>query len=203
MQSFRVAAIFLILVLVAALLRLPHLLRNTIMRIAVSALLAVAAGHLGWQAWAESFHYETDQCNPYVYAHTTQDIFRVVQRRQDFAKAHPAGFAMPIQVISRANLWPLPYYLRRFSGVRWWNGVSDQAANAPVILATPDMEAALARKFYDLPPPGLREMYMNMFRLLVELRPQVELRGYVAKSLWDNYRQLEENAPAGSGRDLP
>ena len=53
--------------------------------------------------------------------------------------------------------------------------------NAPVIVVTPEMEPALVRKLYDLPPPGERELYMSIFEEPVELRPQVELRGYAAR----------------------
>jgi uncharacterized protein (TIGR03663 family) len=182
---------------------LLHRLRAPIVRMAISALFVVATIHLGWEAWAENFKFETDQCNPCVYAHTTKDIFRIAQRVQDIAKAHPDGLAMPIQVISSANLWPLPYYLRQYSNIGWWTGVSATAPNAPVILATPDMEPALIRKLYELPPPGEREMYMNMFRARVELRPGVEMVGYVAKSLWDNYERLEESASAEPGGGIP
>jgi uncharacterized protein (TIGR03663 family) len=182
---------------------LLHMLRTPLVRTAISAFLIVATGHLGWQAWAENFKYETDQCNPYVYAHTSKDIFKIVQRLQDIAKAHPDGLAMPIQVISSTNLWPLPYYLRQYSNIGWWTGVSDTAPSAPLILATPDMEPALMQKLYELPPPGQREMYMNMFRERTELRPAVEMVGYVAKSLWDDYEQREESAPAGSGGGFP
>ena len=50
---------------------------------------------------------------------------RVRDRRalEGLARAHPDGPSMPIQVISRENLWPLPWYLRGFSSVAWWNGV--------------------------------------------------------------------------------
>jgi hypothetical protein len=54
-----------------------------------------------------------------------------------------------------------------------------------VILATPDMEPALLHRIYEVPPPGQREMYVNMFDRPVDLRPGLEIRGYVAKSLWD------------------
>ena len=126
-----------------------------------------------------------------MYAHTGKDVFVIAGRVEGIARAHPLGHSMPIQIISRENLWPLPWYLRRFSAVRWWNGVSPQAASAPLILASPDMEPALARKLYELPPPGQRELYMNIFDRPVELRPGVELHGYAAKTLWDDYLQLE------------
>jgi hypothetical protein len=106
-------------------------------------------------------------------------------------------------VISRANLWPLPWYLRDFSRVGWWNGVSDEAESAPVVLLTPDMEPALVRKLYELPPPGERELYVSLFDRPVELRPQVELRGYVAMRLWEDYRNLEATSPAPGGLSSP
>jgi hypothetical protein len=93
---------------------------------------------------------------------------------------------MPIQVVSRENLWPLPWYLRRFTHVGWWKDLSDDVPNAPVILVTPDMEPLLARKLYELPPPGQRELYMNIFDRPMDLRPRVEIRGYAAKTLWDS-----------------
>jgi predicted membrane-bound mannosyltransferase len=171
--------------------RLLRAFRSVWIRALVLACLSAATVHLGWQAWVGSFRYEADPRNPYVYAHTSTDVFVIAGRIGALARAHPLGTSMPIQIISRENIWPLPWYLRRFSEVRYWNGVSDEVPNAPVILATPDMEAALVRKFYELPPPGQREMYVSIFDTRMELRPQVELRGYAAKTLWDNYRRLE------------
>jgi hypothetical protein len=149
------------------------------------ALVGIAAVQLGLQARADSFRNAADPHNPWVYAHTGTDVFQIVNEVAALAAVHPDGRAMPIQVFSRENLWPLPWYLRRYSGVRWWNAVSDTAPLAPVILATPDMEPALLHRIYEVPPPGHREMYVNMFDRYVELRPSVEVRGYVAKSLWD------------------
>jgi hypothetical protein len=47
------------------------------------------------------------------------------------------------------------------------------------------MEPDLIRKLYEAPPPGERVLYMQMFPEYVELRPGVEVRGYVSKLLWD------------------
>ena len=154
------------------------------------ALVAIAAAQLGLQARAYSFQYASDPRNPWVYAHTGTDVFVIVKQVEALAAVHPAGRAMPIQIITRENLWPLPWYFRRYSGVRWWNGVSDAAPLAPVILATPEMEPALLHRIYEVPPPGQREMYVNMFDRYVELRPRVEVRGYAAKSLWDELPEL-------------
>ena len=153
---------------------------------AVFALLLLGSTQLAWQAHAASFSYAADPRNPWVYAHTGPDVFAITEQIAMLAKTNPA---LPIQIFTRENLWPLPWYLRRYSGVRWWNGVSDTAPSAPVILATPDMEPALLHKLYDMPPPGQREMYVNMFDRYIELRPRVEVRGYIAKSLWDDVQE--------------
>jgi uncharacterized protein (TIGR03663 family) len=167
----------------------------------VAALLVAGATHLGWQAWNGSFRFAADPRNPYVYAHTGTDVFAIVQRLERLAQAHPEGAAMPLQVISRENLWPLPWYLRRFTRVEWWNGVSEQAKTAPVVLITPEMEEALVRKLYDLPPPGERELYVGMFARPVELRPGVEVRLYAANSLREELRRREAGPPpAGLAR---
>jgi hypothetical protein len=169
----------------------------------VVALLVSAAAHLGWQSFSGSFRFAADPRNPYVYAHTGTDVFTIAGRVTDLARAHPDGIALPVQVISRQNLWPLPWYLRRLTRVGWWNGVSEQAESAPVIVATPDMEPALVRRLYELPPPGERELYATLFERPVSLRPGVELRGYVAMSLWEKYRNLEATPPAPTGPSSP
>lgn len=108
---------------------------------------------------------------------------------------------MPIQIMGRENLWPLPFYLRGLRRVQWWDGVPESGPNAPVILVTPDLEVALTRKLYDLPPPGERELYTSIFDTPVELRPRVELRGYAVSRLWEDYQRLEaETEPKAKGR---
>ncbi len=175
-------------------IRLYRLFPASWYRGAVIWLFLLGAGHLGWQSWRACFPMDADPRNPFVYAHTGPGVFSIVRRVEAIAKAHPDGIGMPVQVYSRENLWPLPWYLRRFPKARWWTGFSDQAANAPLILATPDMEAGVVHKLYEIPPPGERELYMRMLESYTELRPQVEVRGYVARSLWEDYlrREAEE-----------
>jgi hypothetical protein len=177
---------------------LCHWIRNVRVKIPVVLLLVAAAAHLSWQGWAASFRYEADPCNPWVYAHTGRDVDLIVGEVESLARAHPQGIAMPLQIITRENLWPLPWYLRRLTGVRWSRSVLEHVPSAPLILITPDMEPALARKLYELPPPGQRELYMNIFDRPVQLRPGVEVRGYAAKTLWDEY--LQEKASAADIR---
>jgi hypothetical protein len=120
----------------------------------------------------------TDTRNPWVYAHTTRDVFTI----RDRLAATPGT---EIDIYSSENLWPLPWYLRSFPHVRWWTKVPLQGKAAPIVLLTPEAEPDVIRKLYETAPPGERELYMNLFDRRVELRPQVEVRGYIAKSLQD------------------
>jgi len=176
------------MILLAAIggVRLFHSFRKPALKCLLIAIVAGAASHLGWQSWRGSFQMNADPANPYVYAHTTRDVFAITEQVEALALVHPDGMNMPIQVVSGENLWPLPWYLRRFTRVGWWRDLPDGLQNAPVILATPDMEPLLARKLYELPPPGQRELYMNIFDRPMDLRPRVEIRGYAAKTLWDS-----------------
>lgn len=151
-------------------------------------LLLVLCAHLGWQSIQAAFRYAADPRNPWVYAHTTTDVFVIRDRLESLASAHEQGRAMPVQVFTRTNVWPLPWYLRRWSSVQWWTGVPAQAEPAPVVLTTPELESAVAGLLYESPPPGKRELYMRIFDEPVFLRPGVEIRGYAAKSLWDRHR---------------
>ena len=166
---------------------LARSLRGTVSRAVVVALLVFAAVHLGWQAFSASFRFAADPRNPYVYAHTSPDVFEIVGRLKDLARAHPNGSPLKVQIMSRENLWPLPFYLRAQAGIEWWTGVSEEARSAPVVLVTPELEGALTRKLYDLPPPGERELYVSVFDRPVFLRPGVELRGYATSRLWEDY----------------
>jgi uncharacterized protein (TIGR03663 family) len=172
--------------------------RGVATKAALGALLVAAAAHLGWQAFSGSFRFAADPRNPYVYAHTGTDVFEIASRVKELARAHADGLSMPVQIISRENLWPMPFYLRELRRVEWWNGVPDSAPSAPVILVAPALEPALVSKLYDLPPPGQRELYVSIFERPVELRPRVELRGYAANRLWEDYRRLQAEPPAGA-----
>jgi len=143
-----------------------------------------------FQAYLGSYRYYTSPSNPYVYAHPTKDVFEITERIGDIAGVHPDGHDMYIQVVCRGDdYWPLPWYLRDFNKVGWWNDVDEDAESAEVIIASADIEESLMRKLYELPEPGEKHLYVPLFDGYMELRPEVELRGYVRKELWDSYVQ--------------
>jgi len=157
-------------------------------KLVVGGVLAASVVSLGFEAWLGSFRFYADVRNPYVYAHTSKDIFKIIKRVEAVAKADPAGKELYIQVIfPGGDYWPLPWYLRRFPNVGWWSEVDEQAPAAPLILASPDVKAALVKKLYELTPEGQRNLYVPLFDEYVELRPGVEALGYVTNELWQRY----------------
>jgi len=49
---------------------------------------------------------------------------------------------------------------------------------------------------YAVPPPGQRDLYVPLFDHPMDLRPGVEIRGYVKNDLWEKFRDQERPAPA-------
>jgi uncharacterized protein (TIGR03663 family) len=177
-----------ILIAGAGLASLLKFLSRTRLAWLASMILIAGAIHLFCQSLLANFKYYDNPSNPYVYAHTSSDVFTIMDKLDELAKTSHEGHNLAIQIYSRTNLWPLPWYLRNFQRVEWWTEVPDKIPIAPVVLATPEMEAALVRKLYELPPPGQRELYLRLFSRYVELRPSVEVRGFIAKSFWERVR---------------
>ncbi|MDH4238731.1 MAG: TIGR03663 family protein [Phycisphaerae bacterium] len=172
---------------------LINLTQNIRAKVFIGILLIAGGAHLTWQAYLGNYKYYADSRNPYVYAHPTTDVFTITERVEELAKVHPDGHAMPIQVICPGgDYWPLPWYFRRFEKVLWWSEIDTNVMPAPVILASASMEPKLMEYFF-LPPPGQVNLYIPLFDTYLELRPQIELRGYVTKDLSDSYHQYQSD----------
>jgi predicted membrane-bound mannosyltransferase len=153
--------------------------------------LAVAAVHLGWQAHRAAFVDFEDLNNPYVYAHTTSDVPRLVGQLRRFADFQDQTRPLHVQVICPDDdYWPLPWYMRDFSAVGWFAQMP-QGTPAEVIIIQPGeaMESALKKYLYVDPPPGQRPIYVPAFEIQDEwlLRPGVGLQVYVRWDLWSAY----------------
>jgi uncharacterized protein (TIGR03663 family) len=142
------------------------------------------------QAYLLSYRYYTAPSNPYVYAHPSEDVFKIKRRIEEVSQVSPNGHNIYIQVICPdGDYWPLPWYLRSFPKTGWWNDVDMDMPAAPVIIASPSVVPALTRKLYQLPLPGEKTLYVPLFDSYTELRPGVELQGFVTKELWDSFLQ--------------
>jgi len=163
---------------------------KSINRAFIILLLTLGTFQLSWQSYLANRKYDADPSNPYVYAHTSKDIFKITQRIKEVAQAAPDKKNTYIEVICPADdYWPLPWYLRSFPHIGWCKKVNFEIPPAPIIIASPVVETELIYKLYEIPPPGQKNLYLPLFDSYTELRPQVELRGYVVKEIWDQYQQ--------------
>jgi len=150
-------------------------------RVRALLFLLLAAGFLllGVQAWRASFVYPADPRNPYVYAQTNPDFLKLVRRVEELAAIHPDREKMLIKVIAGPyETWPLPWYLRGFGRVGYWQ---DAAGAGPLeeasVLIT---DSGQAGHLESLLAPSYQSEYYG-------LRPNVFLVLHVRTDLWEEY----------------
>ncbi|MBN2506577.1 MAG: TIGR03663 family protein [Verrucomicrobia bacterium] len=163
-------------------------------RLMAAVLLLAAASHLGWQAWRGSFGEDrrgrllaADRANPCVYAQTLPDILEMVDTVRGVARVHPEGCGMLIKVISPEYL-PLPWYLRNFTRVGWWDEPPADP-RAPVMIVSDTVNL-------DPVGPGAPRYYVSLF----SLREATHLQLHVEAELWERY--VHATHPPG-GREVP
>ena len=147
------------------------------------------------QGWLLNFHYASEQTNPYVYAHTDKDVFKMVATVQKAVQASEDGVRTPVYVIAKdGDYWPFPWYFRNLHQVGYWDHVDASACQAPIILAQTGYAQELMHVFYTVPEPGQKHLYMPLFDQTLYLRPGVEWNGFIRKDLWDRLQRAAELA---------
>ncbi len=137
------------------------------------------------QAVLQNNVFYDDPGNPYVYAQTRRDIYTVLNQVNKVAAVHPAGRNLYIEVVCpHDDYWPLPWYLRDFTRVGYWNTVDVNQPAGDVILTQPAEMEAVQQQIYEGPQTQTRELYVPLLESPTWLRPGVELIGLVRYSLW-------------------
>lgn len=130
--------------------------------------------------------YAASSSNPYVYGHTSPDIFSMIEKVHQTADASGQGRNLYIQVFAEGDdYWPWPWYLRSFSSVGYFKTADPSVPPAPLILADARMEQQIGTYLYETPPPGQRKLYLPLFQNSLYLRPFIEWRGYIRKDVFD------------------
>jgi len=151
----------------------------------VSALLlAGATVHLGRQAHRAVFVFDADTRNPLVYAHTTRDYLKLVKRLDEISAVSPEGRNMLIwSVTNPRDMWPLPWYARRYSRVGYWTDPGDMDfdfspvnTRPAILVVSPELEETLRNR---LGSDYLVEYY--------GLRNEVLLSLFIRRDLWDAF----------------
>jgi hypothetical protein len=123
-----------------------------------------------------SHKFAADLRNPYVYAQTSPHERELVERVKAIALIAPEKFATTVKIISPESYWPLPWSLRDFKHVGWFEEMPADAF-APIVLVSAKLNAALDEK------SGKAWIMTGYY----ELRPNVFLELYVERGLWEKF----------------
>ncbi len=150
--------------------------RDRVGRWLMTGLIGAGVIHLGVQAWLLTHNFTSDLRNPYVYAQTSPHERELVARLQAIGRVAPDGFATVMKVISPESYWPLPWALREFQHVGWYDELPDDPY-APIILTSYSLHAQLDEK------SDKRYIMAEIY----QLRPNVFLELYVERGLWEKF----------------
>jgi predicted membrane-bound mannosyltransferase len=157
------------------------------LKLLTGLILLAFTGQLATQAWRAAIEYAADPRNPYVYAQTSPDILNLVEHVKAVSASSPQRNRMLIQVIAPENeYWPLPWYLRQFDRVGWYDRYPS-GPHAPVVVVSTHF------------PEDLEAEKTHASAGRFELRPQTFFELYVADDLWRAYLS-KQNANPSAGK---
>ncbi|WP_162601409.1 flippase activity-associated protein Agl23 [Occallatibacter savannae] len=102
---------------------------------ALGVLAVLVAASIAHDTRERVFLHPADEQNPYAYAHTTDDILGLPAEISELARR--AGITSPRIAVIASDPWPLPWYLRHFSQVGFWQP-SQQPAHADFYITSTD-----------------------------------------------------------------
>jgi uncharacterized protein (TIGR03663 family) len=145
----------------------------------VAAALVLGFGHLAWETWQTSFVEPAHPRNPYVYAQTSPDILELVDKVKAIAAAQPEGTKVLVKVMAKdRDYWPLPWYLRIFPNIGWWDAVPADPL-AAIIIADARLHPVL--------DPLVEKTHTNTG--FFSLTPRVFLELVVQEAVWQRYME--------------
>ncbi len=120
--------------------------------ILAALLLVVAIGH---DSRNRVFRFAADEKNPYAYAQTVDGLLDLPPKLEDLSKT--MHLASPRIAVVAADSWPLPWYLRKFSQVGYWQP-GQETGPADFFITTPEAVDKLGDKLKNFRPQffGLR-----------------------------------------------
>jgi predicted membrane-bound mannosyltransferase len=152
-------------------------LKSRVAQAAVGVVLLAGVAQLGQQAGRASYSYATDRRNPYVYAQTVPNALELVDWVKAIARLSPEGNQTVLKVVApESDYWPLPWYLRQFKRVGWYDRLPEDPY-APMMIVSARLQAELDEK------SNKRWLMVR----LAEFRPGIFFELYVEFELWKKY----------------
>ena len=132
---------------------------------------AALAIFMARDTWQRVFVNPADEANPYAYAHTGEDLLRLPGRLEEATRQN--HLTNPRIAVVAADPWPLPWYLRKFSQVGFWQP-GQETGPADFYLTSTDVSAKLAEQLQDFRPEffGVRPNVLLMLWVPITAKPE-------------------------------
>ncbi|MFZ0826463.1 MAG: flippase activity-associated protein Agl23 [Verrucomicrobiia bacterium] len=123
--------------------------------------------------WHRAFANPAGEMNPFAYAHTSEDLLRLPPRLAELARQNK--LSDPRIAVVAADAWPLPWYLRRFSQVGYWQP-GQETGVADFFITPPDVSGPLAARLKNFRPEyfGVRPDVLLVLWSPLEIAPHHE-----------------------------
>jgi uncharacterized protein (TIGR03663 family) len=95
------------------------------------------------------FQIPADEKNPYAYAHTTEDLLGLPVRLDELARQNK--IQNPRIAVIAADAWPLPWYLRKFPQVGFWQP-GQETGDADFFITPTDVSIKLEKQLKKFRP---------------------------------------------------
>jgi len=155
-------------------------IRPAVGRAVLILLILTGAAQLERQNLRAQFVYPADPRNPYVYAQTSPDFLRLVDRVRAVSAFHRDGRNMLVKVVAEPDAqWPLPWYLRDFGRVGYWTSLAAAGGieGVPVVIASGRHAEIIER--------SAGEAFQTEY---YGLRPGALLTLFIDRPLWETFR---------------
>ena len=150
--------------------------RGMPMRVALAVLAAACLVTQFYQAQrAIARRYASDDRNPFAYVPTRPDVERMAEWLGQLREVAPGGTLEPIGVIGD-DYWPLPWYLRPFGQIGYWQESPRGLEKMPLVFAMPDAVEAVAH-----------DLEKSHFMLPRGLRANVPVYLFVRNDVWERW----------------
>ncbi|MCX8064363.1 MAG: TIGR03663 family protein [Candidatus Hydrogenedentes bacterium] len=151
------------------------------LRMAILLLFLLSTLHLVNLTYQGNFIYYADVSNPYVYAHTSTSLVKMMNRIYELSDILKSEKEEPIVLVidPSHDYWPIPWYLRKISKKGFYSEVPEEIDEVKILVVSPKIQDKVNEKLS-------LEKYMIF---TYSIRPS-ELRYlYVEKSLWGKFME--------------
>jgi len=142
--------------------------KNTAGRCALVVVGLLLLATLAAQTRLLAFDHPADEDNPLAYAHTSEDLAGLPPRLEQLAREK--SLPQPRIAVVAADAWPLPWYLRKFTRVGYWQPGQDTGpADFYLTITTPSGRLgetlnALRPEFFGVRPGVLLQLWVPAAR---------------------------------------